>query len=273
MHQTSKPKSNKPFLRWAGSKRKLLPKLAEYWDSGFEEYVEPFFGSGALYFHLGVTNAILGDTNPHLVRLYNTIQDHWDTVHARWVAIPIDKAVYYSIRERGFDIEDDIEFSANFLYLNRNCFNGLYRTNTSGQFNVPFSGSKTGAPIDRNILEAAAKQLEGAQIVNSDFEKLIKDVDPKGRFFYLDPPYAIRNRRMFRQYGPDTFGLEDLERLDDCLAYIDQHGGKFLLSYANEDDIASRYSNWKVATIDTVRNIAGFAKHRGTAKELLVSNF
>lgn len=262
-----------PFLRWAGSKRKLLPSLAAYWQADFNKYVEPFVGCGALFFHLDAPASVISDQNPHLIRLYKVIRRRWKAVADRLSQMPVSPELYYQIRSKAFSSKDEVEFAADFLYLNRNCFNGLYRTNNSGMFNVPFSGSRTGGPISASILEGAAKRLRKADIREADFESVVMDVDPRGTFFYLDPPYAVRNKRIFRQYGPDTFGIEDLDRLDACLEHIDNNGGHFLLSYANEREIRPRYRRWHVQTVSTIRNIAGFAKHRGEAKEILVSNF
>lgn len=263
----------KPFLRWAGSKKKLLPQMAEYWRDEFECYIEPFAGSASFFYYLSPRKAILSDSNKDLIKVYKSIKKNAEAIYEIWSGFPICKDYYYKFREDIKTTDDPILHAALFLYLNRNCFNGLYRTNLKGEFNVPFSGVKTGSFIKREIFLEAAKKLKNTKIYSSDFEKIIfKNLSP-GNFFYLDPPYAVKNKKIFRQYGPDVFGVDDMCRLLNCLKLIDGAGAHFLMSYADECDVTGSLDQWNIKKVNTFRNISGFSKFRKSAKEILISNF
>lgn len=263
----------RPFLRWAGSKRRLLPRLLPYWGRGFDRYVEPFAGSASLYFAIQPTRALLGDTNAELIGAYKEIQLHPRSVFNRLVKIPRGHDSYYDVRRIVPATLDRKGQAARFLFLNRYCFNGLYRTNQKGAFNVPFARSGTGDPLGWSEFRAAASVLSGARLVVADFQTMLEANVRRGDFVYLDPPYALANRRVFRQYGPDTFGLEDLERLQECLKVIASRKAHFLLSYAYCREALRTFKGWQTRKLFTQRNIAGFAEDRRMAAEVLVSNF
>lgn len=259
----------KPLLRWAGSKRRLLPELEQFWPSDAQRYVEPFAGSACLFFALQPAAALLSDTNAHLVRTYRTLSRNAAEVYERYMSLPATKEYYYSIRQSAFDTSDDVEASAHFLYLNRNCFNGLYRTNLRGDFNVPFSDNRNGKILPRDEFLLSASTLSLAQIECSDFEEILLNHVKSGDFVYLDPPYAIRNSRAFTQYGPDTFGLDDLHRLTVALSRLDEIGVPFVLSYADCPEAREYFSGWRYLTTTVQRNIAGFSAHRRKSGEML----
>lgn len=261
----------KSFLRWAGSKKRLIPKLSAYWDEGFIRYVEPFAGSAALFFAIRPSRAILSDINSDLVDTLCSVRDQPRAVHNRLSRLPLGKEAYYRIRQEDTSQLSTLDQAARFIYLNRFCFNGLYRTNMSGKFNVPYAASKTGRLPTLSELYMSAKVLSCAQIISRDFEKTLKDVQP-GDFVYMDPPYAVRNRRIFRQYGPDSFGTEDLARLASALPHIDRCGATFLVSYAMCKEALDAFDGWHVRRAQTQRSIAGFSRHRRKAVEILVSN-
>lgn len=264
--------SAQPFLRWAGSKRKLLPHLVPYWDGTHERYIEPFAGSACLFFSLRPACAILGDLNGELVDTYLTLQFDPTAVWECMDALPRGEDAYYGIRESIPAELSAVERAARFIYLNRFCFNGLYRTNLAGQFNVPYGASKAGDLPTLNELAAVVDALSHAELRRCDFEQLICGEVRTGDFVYLDPPYAVENVRIFRQYGPQTFGLEDLDRLHRVLCHIDAVGASFVLSYADCEEAKRLFGDWQVRRVNTHRNISGFAKHRRKASEVLVSN-
>ena len=262
----------RPFLRWAGSKKKLLPKLTAYWNDSFSRYVEPFMGSASLFFSIAPSKAVLSDINSELVHTYCVVRDHPKRVHTTLASLPKGERAYYRIRSQNPNDLPAIERAAKFIYLNRFCFNGIYRTNTKGKFNVPYSPSGTGDLPTLEELRAIYATLQSVTIHCADFEAILLSKVRKNDFVYLDPPYAVANRRVFRQYGPKTFGLSDLKRLTDALVHIDRVGAKFLVSYAVCKEALECFSNWNIKRAFTQRNVSGFAEHRRRAVELLVSN-
>lgn len=263
---------NKPFLRWAGSKRRLLPRLLGYWSDKYCRYVEPFMGSACLFLAISPGRGRLNDLNQNLVNAFKAIVAHPKDVYSRYESMPRKKNYYYDLRSRAFLTDDHVQAAANFLYLNRNCFNGLFRTNKDGIFNVPFSASRTGTIVSWEEFAASAEALRHAVFSSLDFEDFVERHVARGDFVYLDPPYAVRNRRIFNQYGPDTFGLDDLRRLARVLETIDQRESTFVLSYADCQQARDLFARWNIRRVSTVRNISGFTAHRKSARELIISN-
>jgi DNA adenine methylase len=186
--------------------------------------------------------------------------------------LPRGSDSFYCIRKLNPADLTDVERAARFIFLNRFCFNGLYRTNAKGEFNVPFARSGTGDFPSKAAFVRSAILLRNAEIREGDFEKVLHEVVQRGDFVYLDPPYAVGNRRVFRQYGPHSFGLEDLERLRTTLVEIDARGARFVLSYAWCTEAIKSFSCWAHRRVYAQRNIAGFSKHRRKAAELIVTN-
>jgi DNA adenine methylase len=261
-----------PFLRWAGSKRRLLPKLAAYWSHERERYVEPFVGSAALFFAIRPPQALLTDINSDLIETFARIRDEPAKVHGRLVRLPLGRESYYSLRATDPASLKPADRAARFIFLNRFCFNGLYRTNTKGAFNVPYAPVGTGRLPSWEQLQACSRLLATSDLRDGDFEKILLENVKRTDFVYLDPPYAVQNRRVFRQYGPDTFGTSDLKRLSVVLNEIDARGAHFVLSYAWCREANQAFKNWPTRRVYAQRNIAGFARHRRRAAELIVSN-
>ncbi len=267
-----KNKAITPFLRWAGSKRKLLPKLIPYWGTGYVRYIEPFTGSGALFFALQPKDALLIDVNKHLIEALRVVRDKPSDVHAQLSAMETSKSSYYKLRSRDPGGMTKMDRAVRFIFLNRFCFNGLYRTNMAGGFNVPYAASRTGGIPPLETFVQTAAMLRCASLRASDFETVLRKEVRAGDFVYLDPPYAVGNRRIFRQYGPQTFGLEDLARLKRVLTEVNARGAHFLLSYACCKEVKEYFGEWKQRRVYTQRNIAGFSRHRRRAAETIVSN-
>lgn len=262
---------SKSFLRWAGSKKKIVPILLNHMGSNFNKYLEPFVGSAQLFFASKPKHAILSDTNKSLIDCYQAVKVNPEKVYSNLSELPFGKDNYYLIR--ALDTKDwDLEKrAARFIYLNTYCFNGLYRTNKQGYFNVPYSETSS-KMLSYDQLILVSKNLQNASFLTGDFEQIIDNNCEDGDFVYLDPPYAIRNKDIFVQYGPETFGLSDISRLQSCIKRIDEKGAHFLLSYAYCDEALDIASKWNHKIISTVRNISGFAKHRKTENEILISN-
>lgn len=260
-----------PFLRWAGSKRKLLATLTPYWGGGRGRYVEPFMGSACLFYALRPAHALLSDINSDLVDTVTTVKEHPRAVYNATRRIERGRASYYRVRSLEPSSLGPVGRAARFIFLNRFCFNGLYRTNKIGRFNVPYSSSRTGDLPTWTGLRLASEALQTAEIRRSDFEEVLAETQ-KGDFVYLDPPYAIRNRRVFRQYDPHSFGVSDIARLAAALTVIDRKGVRFVLSYAYCAEATRAFSGWPTRKLFVQRNISGFRNTRRLAAELVVSN-
>jgi DNA adenine methylase len=260
-------------FRWAGSKRKLLPKLRAYWDGGNRRYLEPFAGSASLFFSIQPKKAILSDLNCHLIETFEVIRNETEKVFATASSYGTGAETYYRLRRIQPRSLDAIGRAARFIYLNRYCFNGIYRTDLLGRFNVPFGSEGTGSLPSLETFQRIASLLERAALVVGDFESVVSEHVRNGDFVYLDPPYAVSNRRIFRQYGPDTFGLADLDRLANVLKRIDDAKARFVLSYAYCSEAKEAFRGWHKVRTFTQRNVSGFAEHRRRAAELIVSNF
>ena len=261
----------KPFLRWAGSKRQLLVHLVRYWPGGTTRYIEPFAGSACLFFELEPHSAVLGDINSDLIGMYTVVREQPAEVHRVLALWTNDEAVYYRVREMDPETMDEVDRAARFIYLNRFCFNGLYRTNRAGRFNVPYGGRRTGPIPSVESLISASRVLSRAELVTGDFEKVL-DVAKEGDFVYLDPPFSTTKRRAFTQYDSAGFGAQDLKRLRGVLENLDSCGANFLLSYAHCDMGQQLSESFSSLVVSAKRNIAGFTGVRRLAKELIVTN-
>lgn len=228
-------------------------------------------GSACLFFALKPQNAILADVNENLVSTFRQVRDHPQAVANRLARIPLGKRSYYSRRRKRLADLDAPDAAAHFIYLNRYCFNGLYRTNEKGLFNVPYASSGTGRLPGSRELRSISSVLRRCSIIQGDFEDTLAEARA-GDFVYLDPPYAVGNRRVFRQYGPSSFGLDDLRRLSNALTKLDRKGVKFVLSYAYCPEALTYFKGWPQKKVLVDRNIAGFARHRRRAAELLIFN-
>ncbi|MDQ0011542.1 DNA adenine methylase [Luteibacter jiangsuensis] len=261
-----------PLLRWAGSKQRLVPRLAEYWNTSFKRYLEPFTGSAALFFHLDPKRACLNDINEQLIECYEELANDPDALHRRVTAISSTEEKYYVIRALDPKVLTSAERAARFIYLNRHCFNGIYRTNSDGKFNVPYGAAKAGAVPTIEKFRDCARAIARAQLTSLDFDTFLKKNVKSGDFVYLDPPYAVANRRIFRQYDKHSFGIEDVERLQNCLELIDSRGASFVVSYALSAEIKPIVQQWGARRVTAQRNVAGFAEHRRKAVEVIITN-
>lgn len=260
------------FVRWAGSKRLLLPRLKRLAPAGaYERYVEPFAGSAALFFALEPRRALLSDINKELIDMYRAVRSDVELVLEGFRRLPRGKESYYGIRASHQPLAPPVERAARFLYLNRYCFNGLYRTNKAGLFNVPYGPPKQPLVDFGRRLRDGAKTLSGATLVSLDFQQVIDRVE-SGDFVYLDPPYATDERRIFREYLPGSFSTVDLPRLRAGLKTIDNAGATFVLSYEVSGEGKELIGDWYHRVVSTRRNVAGFVGHRRSALEVIISN-
>jgi DNA adenine methylase len=260
----------KPFLRWAGSKRKQIARLRGFWSDKHTGYIEPFAGSACLFFSIEPAIAILGDTNRELIELYRVVRDDPERLYRRLCHIRRDLRTYERWRSLNPRSLDRDTRALRFLYLNRNCFNGIYRTNTLGKFNVPM-GKEQGAYFTKADLIRCSQLLGRASLVAGDFTKTVSHLRA-GNFVYLDPPYAVGSRRVFREYGKQPFEVDDIPRLSRCLSEIRSGGADFLVSYADCSEARALSSQWNAVRLPIKRHIAGFAGARKNAYEWLITN-
>jgi DNA adenine methylase len=258
-------------IRWAGSKRLLLPHLKTLWRSEFKRYVEPFCGSACLFFDLEPKAAILGDLNEELIETYRALKHDPYLVLECIRRLRKGKFAYYKIRSQNPKWLSRFEKAARFLYLNRYCFNGIYRTNAAGVFNVPYGPPRSRLGVDENIILEAAARLKSATLISGDFSQTLLEAE-KGDFVYMDPPYAIAKRRVFAQYHPNSFVVGDLKRLSSTLNVLNESGIFFAISYGDSCEARQLLKPWNPKRVWTRRHIAGFADARRGAFELLASN-
>ncbi|HUX33439.1 MAG TPA: DNA adenine methylase [Gemmatimonadaceae bacterium] len=261
-----------PPLRWAGSKRAVLPLFVDLVPARYRTYIEPFAGSASLFFRLAPRSAILGDINTELVLFYEVLATQPQALSRALSRLMRRKADYYDVRATEPSTLTSVNAAARFLYLNRKCFNGVYRTNRQGAFNVP-EGHHTGAMPSFARLKAAADALRSAELYNADFEDTIARARAKD-FVYLDPPYARRRSRRPGEYGYAAFdGGVDIERLSAGLAELDHRGAYFMLSYSRSPSLLRRIPwTWK-RTIGVTRNVGGYRSSRRIAQEVVVGNY
>ncbi len=260
-----------PFLKWAGGKRWLANSSAFSVPTFEGRYIEPFLGSGSIFFSLQPKRSILSDLNDELISTYGSLRDEYERVlhylkaHARKHSRPY----YYEVRDE-FKPQAPASKAARFLYLNRTCWNGLYRVNLKGRFNVP-KGTKSKVILETDDFASVSKALKGAKLLCSDFEAVI-DKAGEGDFIYADPPYTVRhNMNGFIKYNEVLFSWEDQRRLSSALLRASDRGAKFLLSNANHESIRDLYAHAaSMKTISRASIISGDRDARGTTTELLV---
>jgi DNA adenine methylase len=261
----------RPFLRWAGSKRQLVGELGRYWSDEFDRYVEPFAGSACLFFHIQPRAALLGDSNAALINTYVQLRDQAEEVISELRAIPLGSESYYEVRAAESDGASPALLAARFIYLNRFCFNGIYRTNKAGRFNVPYGGEKSGSLPGDPELRSISRLLSRAKFVSSDFTGTLAHCKA-GDFVYLDPPYHSSQARVFSDYTADGFSHKDVVRLRECLRSLDKNGISFALSYADNAEGELLAAGFRKDKLAVRRNVAGFTGNRRMAKEILVTN-
>lgn len=261
-----------PLIRWAGSKKKLIPLLKANTPKTFNKYIEPFCGSACLYFSLRPTKAVLSDINKELIVSYKTIKKDSKKIAERLLGVEKCKTEYLRLRELDPSTLDEVERSYRFIYLNRFCFNGVYRTNREGKFNVPM-GTKTGNLPTPAKISDCAKALKGASLIYGDFKKTLKYIE-QGDFVYLDPPYTKEGAKNRGEYGHGSFDYQDIPTLISYLEKIDEKGAYFLLSYSCDSALLDLLpSRWYKLELSVNRHVAGFKQHRSIAKEVLVANY
>ena len=272
----------KPFVKWAGGKRQILDKLIKYVPEDFNTYYEPFVGGGALFFELSPKNAVINDSNEELINVFRCIKDeekltkmcnelnHHEANHS--------EEYYYKIRnidrdKNKFNRLSDYKRAARTIYLNKACFNGLYRVNSKGEFNVPFGKKlKVNTYEGQNIgIIHAYLNFNNIKILSIDFEEAVKDAK-EGDFIYFDPPYDS-DTSTFNSYTEDGFSKDEQIRLSNVFKNLSDRGCYVMLSNHNTVLINELYKDFYIHKITAKRNINSNGKKRGKLEEVIITNY
>ena len=276
----------RPFLKWAGGKRQLLPEIVKYVPkmTSKHTYYEPFIGGGALLFQLQPPKAVINDSNKELINCYKVIRDSLDELMEE---LSKDKysnseTSYYEMRDldrstKKYEILSEVEKAARIIYLNKTCYNGLFRVNSQGQFNVPFGRYKNPNFLDDAVLRAVNKYLNSNDItlLNQDFAEAVKDANT-GDFVYLDPPYdPVSQTASFTGYDVNGFNRDEQERLKEEFDALHERGCKVMLSNSCTDFILDLYKDdqYTIIKVRATRSINSNALKRGMVDEVLVLNY
>lgn len=261
----------RPFLKWAGGKRQLVPELLRNAPARFNTYHEPFVGGGALFFALAPRRAVLYDNNLRLIRTWRAIRDDVEAVIARLRSYPHDKAFFLEMRERDIDREADAEVAAWLIYLNRTAYNGLYRVNRRNVFNVPFGRYSAPTICDAENLRACSRALQGVRLLHTDFTSAL-ELCERGDFVYFDPPYApLSPTSSFTAYTADGFGPEEQIRLRDTALALKRRGVDVLLSNSASKFVREIYAEgFEVEEVLAMRAINCHGERRGQIAELII---
>lgn len=267
-----------PFVKWAGGKRQLLPELIKRVPK-FTTYCEPFVGGGALFFYLQPKRAIINDFNRDLINTYITIQNDVELLLQHLSTYKNDSESYYKIRELDrtplFHKMSDTEKASRLIYLNKTCYNGLFRVNSMGEFNSPFGSYKSPNIVNEPTLRAIHNYFQSADIkfLSGDFEVAVKGLK-KGTFVYFDPPYdPVSASSNFTGYTNLGFGKQEQRRLKEVCDTLNAKGIKFLLSNSATDFILDLYKEYKIEKISAKRVINSNANNRGNVDEVLIRNY
>lgn len=266
------PKSRAiPYLKWAGGKRSMLQHLLLRAPSSYGTYHEPFVGGGALFFALQPTRAVISDVNRRLVRSYVAVRDDVDGVVALLRTYPYEKQFFLKMRRVPIDDRSDVEVAAWLVYLNRSCFNGLYRVNRDNVFNVPFGRYANPTICDESNLRACSDALKAMTIAHDPFEKVLERA-VTGDFVYFDPPYLpISVTSSFTGYSSNGFGLTDHERLRDVARALAVRGVHVIISNSAAPAVKDLYAEgFEVTEVLASRAINADGDGRGKIPELII---
>lgn len=263
----------KPFLKWAGGKRWLVAAHPNLVDVGDGRLVEPFLGSAAVFFHVEPASALLADANSELIETYTAVRDHSDEVKSLLASHQAKHSHSYYYDVRASKPDSIAERAARLIYLNRTCWNALYRVNLKGDFNVP-KGSKDTVVLPDDDFDAWSVALAGTELLSQDFE-LTVDAAKSGDFLYCDPPYTVKhNNNNFVKYNEHIFSWADQERLAKALRRAADRGVRIVLSNADHESIHELYGEdvWTRLVLTRQSVLASASARRGLTSEVVISN-
>lgn len=283
MKGVDKMKKNKlvaPVLKWVGGKRQLLETFRPLLPKRITTYCEPFVGGGALLFALQPNTAYINDINPELILVYTVIKENVDGLIAELERFENSAEQFYAVRDWDRDREyyeslSDVQKAARVLYLNKTCFNGLYRVNNAGEFNSPFGNYRNPNIVNAPVLRAVSAYFNSADIhmTTMDYADVLRNV-PKGAFVYLDPPYdPVSETASFTGYSRGGFSRDDQIRLRECCDDLNARGIKFMLSNSATDFITEQYAAYNITIVQAKRAVNSVASKRGDVDEVVVRNY
>ena len=268
-----------PFLKWAGGKRQLLTEIRKYLPKNFTTYYEPFLGGGAVLFDLQPSKAIVNDINSDIINVYNVIKNDLDELIEDLGTHKNEHDYFYYIRELdradNFNEMSKIKKASRIIFLNKTCYNGLFRVNSQGQFNVPFGKYKKPNIVNEITLKSISNYLNknNITILNTDFVDSVKNIRKNG-FVYFDPPYdPISDSSSFTGYTLNGFDKEEQIRLKKLCDRLDNKGCKFLLSNSATPFILDLYKDYEIIMVKASRTINSIGSGRGKIDEVLVKNY
>jgi DNA adenine methylase len=269
-----------PVLKWVGGKRQLLDTLVPLLPKRITSYCEPFVGGGALLFYLQPKIAYVNDINSDLIRVYSVIKDNVEALIAELSKYKNEADFFYAVRDWDRDKEkyaslSEVEKAARIIYLNKTCYNGLYRVNNAGEFNSPFGNYRNPNIVNAPVLRAVSTYLNTATIhlTSVDYEEVLQKI-PKGTFVYLDPPYdPISQTSNFTGYSKGGFTKADQIRLRECCDALNARGIKFMLSNSATEFIQEQYKNYNITFVKAKRAVNSVASKRGNVDEVVVRNY
>jgi len=269
-----------PVLKWVGGKRQLMGEIEKVLPKTYTRYYEPFIGGGAVLFELQPNKAVINDVNSELINLYNVIKDDVESLIEDLRKHENTSEYFYKIREidrnrESYEKLSNVEKASRIVYLNKTCFNGLFRVNKAGEFNSPFGKYKNPNIVDEITLRAVSKYFNKAdiKILNGDFEQSLKGIR-KGSFVYFDPPYdPVSSSANFTGYDKGGFNRDEQIRLKNLCDKLDKKGVKFLLSNSATDFIKDLYKDYNIKVVKAKRAINSNGNARGEVDEVLVRNY
>lgn len=265
-----------PFLKWAGGKGRMLSHILERLPQKWNRFYEPFIGGGSVYFELArqkrFKKAVIGDANPHLMNAYNVIKDDVEGLITE-LCLPYykyEKSVYLLIRSVDPKNLTPVQAAARFIYLNRTCFNGLYRVNSEGRFNVPFGSYKNPVICDAENLRAVSESLRTVRLEHGDFEWILKE-PKRGDVVYFDPPYVPTSATSkFTSYTEGGFSSTDHARLASVFTTLADRGVTTILSNSGAPMARKLYRDFEIVNLVGARNVGGPAEYRKPVQEIMV---
>ena len=262
-----------PFLKWAGGKSELLPEIEKRLPRSFSTYWEPFIGGGALYFRLSPASAVISDGNEELVNCYQVVRDEVEGLIAALRKHSNNKEHFLRTRRMQPWQLEPVDRAARLIYLNKTCYNGLYRVNQRGEFNVPFGRYENPRICDENGLRECSRVLREADVVCRDFRHLLYKAKP-GDFVYFDPPYSpISKTSSFTAYSESPFDQREQKALRQVFNALDDRGCHVMLSNSDTEYTRKLYHKFNVEAVQASRAINSRADKRGKVSELIITNY
>lgn len=269
-----------PVLKWVGGKRQLLETFQPLLPNRITTYCEPFFGGGALLFHLQPHTAYINDINPELIRVYRVIKDNVEALITELARFENTEEYFYAVRDWdrnkvNYDTLSEVQKAARILYLNKTCYNGLYRVNNAGEFNSPFGNYRNPNIVNAPVLRAVSVYFNSADIhmTSVDYAEVLQNI-PRGAFVYLDPPYdPVSETASFTGYSKGGFSRADQIRLRECCDELTARGVKFMLSNSATEFIYEQYAAYEIITVQAKRAVNSVVSKRGDVDEVVVRNY